>query len=135
MFVFLSILAGIFSALAFRFYKKASLRKLFFERDFLSESQIFDFYRDENFDKEKVLFLWKEVAEILNLPYGSLRPSDRFGRELNGSWLVDNEIDEISDIALNRLAKYGVYENLEKIASLDDYIRKFAPILRNEKHD
>jgi len=125
-FIILSVLlgAGIYA------FRKRRAKRFFSEREILTGDEIFaQFYGDTGFEKNDVLDIWKEVAEVLHVPYGSLRPTDKFGEQIRGYWLIDNELDELSDRTHSRLKKYGKSVNLDKITSLDEYVRSTLIIL------
>lgn len=105
----------------YRRHKKAA----FYEpRESLTEGEIFQrYYSKDRFNQRDVLDLWKEVASVFRIPYGKLRPADRFGKELRGYWVVDNEVDELTDRAYQRLKKKGKHLDFKEISTLDDYVR------------
>ena len=124
------ILVGLSFGYGVYLYRKRRAREFFRGRERLSEDEIFfRFYKDTDFTKQDVLDVWKEVAEVFKLPFGVLRPSDRFGKELRGYWLVDTEVDELSDRAHDRLKKKGKSVDLHKISSLDEYVRMMLAAL------
>lgn len=128
------ILVGLATGYGAYVYRKHQAAAFFRRREPLTEEEIFSrFYGGTNFRKEEVLELWKEVAEVFHLPFGVLRPTDRFGQELRGYWLIDNEVDEISDRAHSRLKRKKKAIDLHEISSLDEYIRTIVSEVKEVK--
>ena len=124
------IFAGLLGGYGIYVYRRRKAIAFFQGRQLLTDEEIFsEFYSDTNLRKEEVLELWKEVAKVFGLPYGTLRPTDRFGKELCGYWLVENEADELSDRAHNRLKEKGSSLEINKLSSLDEYIKAMASVL------
>lgn len=87
------------------------------------------FFSGTNFRKDLVLELWNEVATLLRVPPGKLRPLDRFDKELapGGVWLrLDDDSVEVNLAARSRLRKIGAKTDLSAIQTLRDYIELFC---------
>jgi hypothetical protein len=87
------------------------------------------FFSEANLPKDLVLELWNEVATLLRVPPGKLRPSDRFDKELapGGVWLrLDDDAAEVNLAAQCRLKKRGVKMDFSTIQTLRDYIELFC---------
>jgi hypothetical protein len=75
-----------------------------------------------------VFELWNEIAEVLRVPPGKLRPSDRFDIELapvKGRKFDDNTI-EVHWAAQRRLKQLGVDADITAIQTLRDYVAFFC---------
>ena len=83
------------------------------------------FYPDTAWDADSVIDLWNEVAAEMGLPPGVLRPSDRFGEELGPFVVTSESLDALYYKASKRAHRQGGIQ-LERISTVDDYIRAFA---------
>ena len=98
-------------------------------RPTLSMDQIYaDFFAHRNLPKDQVCELWSEVANLLQLPTGKLRPGDRFDQELapQKGWEHDDEIITVQWAAERRLKKSGAKADLSRIKTLADYVEFFC---------
>ncbi len=113
------------------YYVKIKRNRRFKDRKNLQWEQIYKkFYSDCNLSEELVKKLWMEVAQYLEIPYGMLRPSDRFDSELKpvDGWEFDDAVNIITFIAKERLKKSEGKVRLTDIKTLDDYIKVFSKI-------
>jgi hypothetical protein len=93
-------------------------------RPTLSNEQVFEnFYGDSGFDKVKVIELWLEIAQTLNVPSGQLRPTDRFGEDIGRYLVTSDALDVLSHIAGQRLKAKGSSQDLQGIKTVDDYVK------------
>lgn len=109
--------------------RKQTKRNRFAKRESLSLEEIYSrFYETTNLDKEYFLLYWREVANLLSLEAGRLRPSDRFDKELRP--VEDQELgDELED-----LHEFLYLESQEKcidyvperLKTIDDVVRLLA---------
>ena len=83
-----------------------------------------------NYPETIVKKLWLEVAQYLEIPYGKLRPSDRFDKELSPvkGWEYDDPFYILTIIAEERLKKAKDRISITDIKTLDDYIKIFSKI-------
>lgn len=81
------------------------------------------FYGSSDLSREQFFAVWDEVATTLDLEPGKLRPTDRFGVELRGSWFVDNEVDVLTMRALARAKKQNRQLDPSTLQTVDDYVR------------
>lgn len=113
-------LTGIF-LLAYPKFKK---RAMFANRQSLSMDEIYThYYSDSGLSKAVVLNLWENVAELLRLPKGKLRPTDEFGKELGPYQVIDDDLNELQSFTLRQLKQVGASVDFSTIKTLDDYIR------------
>ncbi len=87
------------------------------------------FFADSGIPKEVVLELWMEVATILDLPAGKLRPQDRFDAELGPErgWEWGDNIAILDRIAAKRLKKMKSHSfDLKDVRTLYDYVLLFG---------
>jgi hypothetical protein len=103
----------------------------FKNREELSADIIYtEFFATNNLQKELVSQLWNEVASLLHIPPGKLRPSDRFDKELAPvqDWEFDDETLEVSWAAQRRLQKLGIAADISRIQTLRDYVEFFCKL-------
>ncbi|MEK7333483.1 MAG: hypothetical protein AAB017_08915 [Nitrospirota bacterium] len=105
-------------------YPKFKKRAIFADRQYLTMDEIYSrYYLDSGLSKDVVLKLWGNVAELLQLPKGKLRPTDKFGKELGPYQVIDDDINELQAFTLRQLKEVGVSVDFSTIKTLDDYIR------------
>jgi len=109
--------------------RKAAKKRRFENREAMPVGEIYErFYASAGLEKAKVLKYWAEVADLLRLDPGRLRPSDRFDGELSpvkGAELGD-EIEELSEHFASLCERESVGADFAKIKTLDDLIRTFS---------
>jgi hypothetical protein len=125
---------GIIASIASVLLGKKKSKTLFDERPMLSDDEIYrQYFAEVGLPQALVLELWREVAGVLNLPAGKLRPTDRFGQELGGYWITSEELDALGDVAAARARRHNATLNLAEIKTLDEYVRRFAAISTTAK--
>ncbi|MBY4730339.1 hypothetical protein [Cupriavidus pauculus] len=94
------------------------------ERQDLNDDALYSrFYSDSGISQAKVIELWHEVADALNVAPGQLRPEDEFGKDI-GTWSITSEdLDYLGQLALKRAKVNGRSVDLQAIKSVDDYVR------------
>lgn len=98
-------------------------------RPSLSEDEIYErYYAGSGLKRDAVIEAWIEVARVLNLPAGQLRPEDRFGEEIVGRYAVDNELDELSELASKRFKAAGKEWTPEQIKTIGEYVEQLAAL-------
>ncbi len=108
---------------------KQRLKRLRNREDIAMDGIYNTFFSGTNYQKDLVLELWNEVAILLRVPPGKLRPSDRFDKELapGGVWLrLDDDAAEVNLAAQSRLRKIGAKTDFSTIQTLHDYIELFC---------
>jgi|ERR1043166_2012070 hypothetical protein len=103
----------------------------FHNRAELSPDAIYSqFFATKNLPKEFVCELWNEVAALLRVPPGKLRPSDRFHKELAPveGWEFDDDIGEVYWAAERRLKKLGLKIEHSNVHTLGDYVEFFCKL-------
>lgn len=95
-------------------------------REDLPMDAIYDrFFSETGLQKSLVLEVWAEVATLLRVPAGKLRPSDRFDKELapGGVWLdLDKDAIQLNLAARDRLKQFGSKSDFSAAHTLRDYI-------------
>jgi hypothetical protein len=110
---------------------RGQVAETFGSRVELSDDQIYDqFFADSGTAKSLVLDLWREVATILGVPAGRMRPTDRFGTELGPYGATSDRLDALAAAAQVRAAKRGAKVDLAKANTLGEYIRQMGFALR-----
>ena len=107
----------------------------FRQREELALDTIFtDFFGASGFPRPLVLELWNEVASLLRVPPGKLRPSDRFDKELAPveGWEFDDEIGDLNWAAEKRLKELGKSADLPEIQTIRDYIEFFCRLAEDK---
>jgi hypothetical protein len=122
------VVLGIAVALGGFVYEKRHRRSVYSKRDSLSHEEIYrTYYSASEIPPEKVAELWEEVALTLGVPAQKLRPTDIFGNELGGGYLITSEkLDALTTIADKRAKSLGLTLGFEEIRTLDDYVRFFG---------
>jgi hypothetical protein len=98
-----------------------------YNRDILSVTTIFQkFYSHANFDEEEFSEVWNEIANILKMEAGKLRPTDRFDYELKSTdgYPVEDEIVELEYYLRDECKKRSISLEEYKLETLDDFIRE-----------
>lgn len=128
------LLFGVIAAVVVIIYfNKGSKLKLdrFKDREELSLDTIYDnFFKEKNVNKEVVVCLWNELAGVLELPKGKLRPTDSFDNELAPAkgYEFDDQIAAVPALVKRKFKAAGIEPNLDQIKTIYDYIMILAPI-------
>lgn len=100
-------------------------------REALTDDEIYQrFYASSSLGKETVIGLWHEVAHVLRVPAGRLRPTDKFGKEVGAYWITSEELEVLGATAQQRANRQGVAVDLASIQTVDDYVRQLAALRR-----
>jgi hypothetical protein len=84
------------------------------------------YYAESKLPKALVSELRHEVAETLKVPAAKLRPDDRFGRQIGTYWITSEDLDVLAVKGRNRAKALGLTVDLQKLNTVDEYIRCFA---------
>jgi len=123
---------GIACVASFWFAKQRKKRFLN-SRQTLSDEDIYlQYFSESGLSQPLVHELWQEVADAFRLPSGKLRPTDRFGNELGGYWIVSDEVDILTKIAVERAKRHSIKLELSEIKTLGEYVKRFGD-LESEK--
>lgn len=109
-----------------KIYRKICVKRLMKKRQCLTNEAILAFYLKSNLSESSILELWNEIAEILNVPVGYLRPKDPLNKIVTIKFFSDDRIEDISDMAIARAKSLNKSIDLEKIVTIDNYVRAFA---------
>jgi hypothetical protein len=128
----LIIAVGLGVAVVGYLYQRQHRRSTFAGRDTLNLEEIYrTYYSASGIPADRVTELWREVALALKVPAEKLRPTDTFGKELGGGYIVTSEdLDALTAIAQRRAKAMGLTIGFEQIKSLDDYVRLFGTVRR-----
>ncbi|PIT30445.1 hypothetical protein BGI37_00245 [Snodgrassella alvi] len=108
-------------------HKNKYLNKLKDTRKYLSDQEILAFYTNSKLSEISILELWYEVATNFDVPPGYLRPEDRLAEMGILQIVVDHpKLEDLTDIAIEREKVLNKPIDLERISTLDDYIKAFA---------
>jgi hypothetical protein len=110
---------------------KQRLKRLRNREDIPMDAIYNQFFSGANLPKDMVLELWNEVATLLRVPPGKLRPSDRFDKELapGGVWLrLDDDAVQVNLSAQFRLKSVGAKTSFSAMQTLRDYIELFCKL-------
>lgn len=122
-------LAGIVIAcgLAITWLHRQSSMKILLAREALDDDKLYSmFYSSSGLEKSNVLRAWHDVASALHVPADRLRPSDRFGKEVGRYWITSDELDALAAHAQELSVERGLTVDLEKISTVDEFVRQFA---------
>lgn len=110
----------------FRIWQVIRMKFKLKKREQISDDDIFiTFYEKKGFPKEGVLELWHEISCALCLPSGSLRPQDKFGKDIALYVISSDYLDVLYLFACNRAKKRRITVDFESIKTVDDYINTF----------
>ena len=84
------------------------------------------YYAESKLPKTLVSELRHEVAETLKVPAAKLRPDDRFGKQIGTYWITSEDLDVLAAKGRNRAKALGLSVDLQKLNTVDEYIRCFA---------
>jgi hypothetical protein len=76
--------------------------------------------------KGEVLRTWHDVADTLRVPADRIRPEDRFGKEIGAYWITSDELDALASKGRKRAKELGLTVDLQKLSTVDEYVRCFA---------
>lgn len=128
---FLAALAG--GALSYGLYREKQRllekRQRISQREDISLESVYDeFYKNDNIDFQDFQYLWQEIASLLCLDPGRLRPSDRFDTELSpvkGKEMCDEQEDLYDYFeALSESRK--IEFNPRSYNTVDDLVKAFV---------
>lgn len=96
-------------------------------RSSMSDQQIWDlFLKDEGYDRKKALYLWYEIADVMKVSPGLLRPDDRLAdHEPKGGGELTPYLDSLVVRATKHAALLDLPPDLNKIITVQQYIRAF----------
>ena len=84
-------------------------------------------HKKKYFSETSILELWHEVANNFDVPSGYLRPEDELADMGIINFTEDHpKLEDITDIAIERMKALNKPINLQDISTLDDYIRALA---------
>jgi len=127
LFIILFIFSILVSIYIDRSHKKKYLERLKITRKYLTDEEILNFYHNSEFSETSILELWHEVANNFDVPSGYLRPEDELvGMGIINFWGDHPKLEDISDIAIDRMKALNKQIDLQDISTLDDYIRALA---------
>jgi len=96
-------------------------------RESLDDDAIYArYYSPASLPRELVRELWHEVADTLRVAPDKLRPEDRFGKEVGAYWITSEDLDALAAKGRERAKAQGVTVDLEKLQTVDAYVRSFA---------
>lgn len=128
------VVVGIIGLIIVERHTKREKLSRFKERNNIPEEEFYNkFYLSSGLPKDLVLAALREVAEVLELPQGLLRPDDRFDREfapVKGSEMDDPRYS-LETIIYSKLKKLDSNTNLSTIHTLDDLIRRLVTAQMN----
>jgi len=96
-------------------------------RDALDDEAVYSrFYASTGLPKAAVLEVWHDIADTLRVPADRLRPSDRFGKDIGVYWITSDDLDALAAKGRKRAKERGLSVDLEKLATVDEYVRCFV---------
>jgi len=84
------------------------------------------FYASAGLPKAEVLNVWHDIADTLRVPADRIRPDDHFGKEIGVYWITSEDLDVLAAKGRERAKKLGLTVDLEKLSTVDEYVRCFA---------
>jgi len=97
------------------------------EREPLDDDAVYSrFYASAGLPKAEVLNIWHDIADTLRVPADRIRPDDHFGKEIGVYWITSEDLDVLAAKGRARAKKLGLAVDLEKLSTVDEYVRCFA---------
>lgn len=119
-------MAGVFGGMLSWLQRRRSLAALE-SRESLDDERFYNqYYANSTLPKSLVVELRHEVADALKVPVQKLRPDDRFGKDIGTYWIISDNLDMLAVKGRNRAKALGRVVDLQKLNTVDDYIRCFA---------
>ena len=107
--------------------RRQSALKVLLAREALDDDAVYSrFYANAGLPKAEVLRTWHDIADTLRVPAERLRPDDRFGKDVGVYWITSDELDELAAKGRKRAKELGLTVDLEKLSTVDEYVRCFA---------
>ena len=106
--------------------KEASSR--FGDRAKLGSSEIWNtYYSSANINETAVTEIWREISETLKIAPDIMRPADKLkDYQFSPDGILSPDLDLLSKKAAERLRQLGINADLEKVITVDDYVRLFG---------
>lgn len=104
--------------------RQLALKKLLAREPLDDEAVYSRFYA--GLPKGEVLRTWHDVADTLRVPADRIRPEDRFGKEIGVYWITSDDLDALASKGRKRAQELGLTVDLEKLSTVDEYVRCFA---------
>ncbi|MDR1275368.1 MAG: hypothetical protein LBL72_03145 [Candidatus Accumulibacter sp.] len=103
------------------------------EREPLGDAEIYRrFYASSGLDEDLVFKVWHEIAEFLEVPAGSLRPTDVFGKDIGPDppfcTLGHPDVEGLEWLLSDRAKSRGI--SPEGFRTVDDYVRISVALLK-----
>ena len=112
---------------AFRSAKTKKSLSVLEERAVLNYDEIYQqFYASSGVDKNSMIEVWQEIAQVLKVPAERLRPTDKFGKDIGAYWITSEALDTLGELAQQRARRLGIAIDLESILTVDDYVKKLS---------
>jgi hypothetical protein len=106
-----------------RYRESRALRR----RPSLSYDAIYStYYASSGLPKDEVIEIWGEIAKVLNVPEGKLRPDDRFAEDIARYLITSEELDTLYECGRKRARELGFNINFPDIKTIDEYVRAFT---------
>lgn len=101
--------------------------KTLLAREALDDDAVYSrFYASTALSKAEVQKVWHDIADTLRVPADRIRPDDRFGKEIGVYWITSDDLDALAAKGRERAKKLGLTVDLEKLSTVDEYVRCFA---------
>lgn len=119
-------LLGLGAWIAQFLWHRAEVRRLNM-RESLAISDLYArYYATSGLSEVAVADTWREIATTLKVPVEKLRPSDKFGVDVGTYLGMSVELDTLSEKGAERARQRGLDVQLERLATVDDYVRALA---------
>jgi hypothetical protein len=107
--------------------KRERDRKVFSSRESIRPTDVYtQYYRELGSSETEFLDVWNEIATTLKVPADKLRPTDRFGEQIGAYLITSEELDVLAQLATRRAQNRRSRIEIDKLKSVDDYVRAFA---------
>jgi hypothetical protein len=124
------LLVGATAGIVSMVYVRRVRIKRIADREPLSPDQIFSrYYKDSGLKEDFVVLVWGDIAKILALPAGKLRPCDKFNDELKpltGWYFYDDHLEDLLTWADKYARNRGASVDPGEFKTLDDLVRRLS---------
>ena len=109
-------------AIGAKFIERICRRSRIRARSHLSDDELYaEFYNTSEFPKTIIIRVWREVAELLHIDPGKLRPSDKITDFRSKIYQFQSDVDHLDTWV--RMIRKGDNERAAPLYTIDDVIR------------
>lgn len=127
MYPLIVLAAAVVATFGLTMYLRGRERRVLTARRLLSDEEIYEsYYCHSGLDGASVRALWHEIADVLKIAPGLLRPTDEFGKTFARTWFTNDVLESLEVKAMARAKNLDRPVDLKQIRTMDNYVRAFA---------